>query len=353
MDIALLSLILPLGISFFTLTQITFLVDCYEGSVKTSFVNYFLFVTFFPHLIMGPIIHHKDMMPQFDSLRAKIFNKQNLVKGLLLFSIGLLKKVGIADMFSSWANYGFDTTTILTLTLAWKTSLSYSLQLYFDFSGYTDMALGTSLMFNIHMPLNFDSPYKALNIQDFWRRWHMTLSRFLRDYVYIPLGGNRICRLRTDINVFAVFIIGGLWHGAGWGFLVWGALHGLAYATYSHLKKFTIKMPAVVAWCIMFNFINITWIFFRAKSFESALKVLRGMSGFAGLGLEFLRADILQYGAIIIFLFVCFFGKNSMELSNIKTPSFKTVLISICLLITSVIIMIEKNMASEFLYFNF
>ncbi len=187
-DIALLSLILPLGISFFTITQITFLVDCYEGLVKrTSLLNYFLFVTFFPHLIMGPILHHKDMMPQFDSLRAKIFSKQNLVSGLFLFSIGLIKKVGIADMFAIWANDGFDTARTLQLVEAWKTSLSYSLQLYFDFSGYSDMALGSSLMFNIKLPVNFNSPYKASNFIEFWQKWHISLTNFITTYLYSPI----------------------------------------------------------------------------------------------------------------------------------------------------------------------
>jgi len=185
-------IILPLGISFFTFTQIAYLVDTYRNEVKEmDYLNYTLFVTFFPHLLAGPILHHKEMMPQFDSLRSKVINYKNIAAGLFLFSIGIFKKVVIADTFAVWATAGFDTAETLNLLEAWATSLSYTFQLYFDFSGYTDMAIGVALLFNIKLPINFNSPYKATSIQDFWRRWHITLSRFLRDYIYIPLGGNR------------------------------------------------------------------------------------------------------------------------------------------------------------------
>ncbi|MFW2526219.1 MBOAT family O-acyltransferase, partial [Aliarcobacter butzleri] len=190
-------IILPLGISFFTFTQIAFLVDAYKQEAKEySLINYMLFVTYFPHLLAGPILHHKEMMPQFASKYNWVKNYRNIALGLFIFSIGLFKKVVIADTFAVWANAGFDTATTLNLIEAWATSLSYTFQLYFDFSGYTDMAIGISLMFNIKLPINFNSPYKALSIQDFWRRWHMTLSRFLRDYLYIPLGGNRKGNIR-------------------------------------------------------------------------------------------------------------------------------------------------------------
>lgn len=190
-NIDLLHIILPLGISFFTFTQIAYIVDAYRGEVKEmDYLNYSLFVTFFPHLLAGPILHHKEIMPQFNTTKNFAKNYKNISAGIFLFSIGLFKKVIIADAFAVWANNGFDTAITLNLIEAWATSLSYTFQLYFDFSGYTDMAIAIALFFNIKFPINFNSPYKATNIQYFWRRWHITLSRFLRDYVYIPLGGN-------------------------------------------------------------------------------------------------------------------------------------------------------------------
>ncbi|MFA7092700.1 MAG: MBOAT family O-acyltransferase, partial [Arcobacteraceae bacterium] len=215
-----LNLLLPLAISFFTFQQIAYLVDSYRGETKEyDFLNYALFVTFFPQLIAGPIVHHKEMMPQFASTYNLVKKYKNIALGLFIFSIGLFKKVVIADTFAVWATAGFDHAQTLNLVEAWATSLSYTFQLYFDFSGYTDMAIGAALLFNIKLPINFNSPYKAQNIQDFWRRWHITLSRFLRDYVYIPLGGNKQSSFRTYSNLLATFVIGGLWHGAGWTFI--------------------------------------------------------------------------------------------------------------------------------------
>ena len=219
------------------------------------------------------------MMPQFASRWNLVKNYKNIALGLFIFSIGLFKKVVIADSFAVWATAGFDTATTLNLLEAWATSLSYTFQLYFDFSGYTDMAIGAALLFNIKLPINFNSPYKALDIQDFWRRWHITLSRFLRDYVYIPLGGNRKGSLRTYTNLLATFIIGGIWHGAGWTFVFWGFLHGLALVIHRFWKSMGLTMPKIVAWFITFNFINIAWVFFRAKEWGDALKVLEGMVG--------------------------------------------------------------------------
>ena len=212
-----LNLVLPLAISFFTFQQIAYLVDSYQQDTKEyDFLNYCLFVTFFPQLIAGPIVHHGEMMPQFMKLRTKILDWHNVSAGVFVFTIGLFKKVVIADSFAIWANAGFDAVAPLGFYEAWGTSLSYTFQLYYDFSGYTDMAIGAALLFNIRLPINFNSPYKAIGIQDFWRRWHITLSRWLRDYVYIPLGGSRKGNLRTYTNLLATFLLGGLWHGAGW-----------------------------------------------------------------------------------------------------------------------------------------
>ncbi|MFY4861150.1 MBOAT family O-acyltransferase, partial [Aliarcobacter butzleri] len=315
-------IILPLGISFFTFTQIAFLVDAYKQEAKEySLINYMLFVTYFPHLLAGPILHHKEMMPQFASKYNWVKNYRNIALGLFIFSIGLFKKVVIADTFAVWANAGFDTATTLNLIEAWATSLSYTFQLYFDFSGYTDMAIGISLMFNIKLPINFNSPYKALSIQDFWRRWHMTLSRFLRDYLYIPLGGNRKGNIRTYVNLVTTFLLGGLWHGAGWTFIIWGLLHGIALAIHRFWQSLGFRMNKILAWFITFNFINITWIFFRAKDFESAMKVLGSMFSFDNVVFE-IKKIFVNIGSndskeiiiwiIISFILVLFFS-NSME----------------------------------------
>lgn len=281
-EIPLPGVLLPLAISFFTFQQVAYLVDSYRGNTKEyNFINYAVFVTFFPQLIAGPIVHHKEMMPQFANKRNWVKNYKNIAIGFFIFSIGLFKKVVIADTFAIWADKGFDESLVLTFMEAWTTSLSYTFQLYFDFSGYTDMAIGVALLFNIRLPVNFNSPYKATSIRDFWQRWHMTLSRFLRDYVYIPLGGNRKSEYRTYTNLIVVFLIGGIWHGAGWLFLFWGFLHGSAMVIHRFWQKFQIGMPKWFAWFITFNFINVTWIFFRAESWFDALKVLQGMFGFS------------------------------------------------------------------------
>lgn len=283
-DIPNIDLALPLAISFFTFQQISYLVDSYKQETEEyDFLNYSLFVTFFPQLIAGPIVHHKEMMPQFSKPRNKIKNYKNISKGLFIFSIGLFKKVVIADTFAVLAIAGFDTTTTLNLIEAWVTSLSYTFQLYFDFSGYTDMAIGSALLFNIKLPINFNSPYKATNIQDFWRRWHITLSRFLKDYIYIPLGGNKNSEFRTYSNLMATFIIGGIWHGAGWTFVLWGGLHGIALVIHRAWSNMRFKFWTWFSWLITFNFVNITWVFFRANEWKDAVKVIKGMFGFNGI----------------------------------------------------------------------
>ena len=284
MKIPLLHLALPLAISFFTFQQIAYLVDSYRGETQEyDFLNYALFVTFFPQLIAGPIVHHAEMMPQFASRWNAVKRYRHIAAGLFVFSLGLFKKVVIADSFAVWANAGFDGGAALNFFEAWAASLSYTLQLYFDFSGYTDMAIGAALLFNIKLPFNFNSPYKALDIQDFWRRWHMTLSRFLRDYIYIPLGGNRKGSLRTYTNLLITFLLGGIWHGAGWTFVFWGFLHGVALMAHRAWKLLGFSMPKVWAWLTTFLFINFTWVFFRAETWQDALRILKGMLGLTGV----------------------------------------------------------------------
>lgn len=270
--------LLPLAISFFTFTQIAYLVDSYRGETREyDLMNYALFVTFFPHLIAGPIVHHKEIMPQFAARSNLLLRYRNVAVGLILFAIGLAKKVLIADTLAQWATAGFDQVPSLNFAEAWLTSLSYTFQLYFDFSGYTDMALGAALMFNIRLPINFNSPYRAASIRDFWRCWHITLSRFLRDYLYVPLGGSRRGSTRTYVNLLVTFALGGLWHGASWMFVIWGALHGLAMAAHRFWRAAGGHLPAWLGWFITFNFVNATWVFFRAQDMDAAFKVLKGM----------------------------------------------------------------------------
>ena len=368
-DVPLLHLALPLAISFFTFQQIAYLVDSYRGETKEyDFLNYALFVTFFPQLIAGPIVHHKEMMPQFASRWNLVKRYKNIAAGLFIFSIGLFKKVVIADSFSVWVNAGFNASYCLNIIEAWATSLSYTFQLYFDFSGYTDMAIGAALLFNIKLPINFNSPYKALDIQDFWRRWHITLSRFLKEYIYIPLGGNRKGEFRTYTNLLLTFLIGGIWHGAGWTFLLWGLLHGLALIIHRVWHSLGFRLNKLLAWFITFNFINITWVFFRAKDFQEALNVLRNMF-FGELVIDYhLREKLhlfsddyfgpwLQHinatNEIFLWILITFtllFTKNSIEYMRSFKPT-KLNLLFISLI--TIYALLDMNKVSEFIYFNF
>ncbi len=355
-----LKIALPLGISFFTFTQIAYLVDAYKKEVQEyDFLNYALFVTFFPHLIAGPILHHSEMMPQFADIRKKVINHKNISVGLFLIAIGLFKKVIIADNLSDFAGSMFDIIPTLDFFEAWFGSFAYTFQLYFDFSGYCDMALGIALLFNIRLPINFNSPYKAENIQDFWRRWHMTLSRFLKNYIYIPLGGNRLGEFKTYRNLFLTFLIGGIWHGANWTFIMWGVLHGLATCIHRFWKKFNIHINRYAAIAITFFFINFTWVFFRASSIHRAIDILKSMTGLNGfipvtvnkLRFTFENGSIkLSFFMVITCIILVFFFKNSMEWAEKFKPNRIFFIITLVLLIVSVL---SINKVSEFLYFQF
>jgi len=281
----LLNVALPLGISFFTLTQIAYLVDVRERLVKRQkFLNYALFVLFFPHLIIGPILHHKDMMPQFATLRSKVFSLENLATGLLLFGIGFAKKALIADPLSAYVRFYFDDTPILGTVEAWQVALAFTCQLYFDFSGYIDMALGSALMLNIRMPENFNSPLRARSVIEFWSRWHMTLTNFLTTYIYTPiLYAFRTLSFRKSlIAVFITFFIAGIWHGAAWTFILFGAMHGVALTVNHIWRRSRWPMPAIVGWALTFLFVTCTFVLFRAKSVHDAGKVFAGMLGLNG-----------------------------------------------------------------------
>lgn len=350
-----LRIVLPLAISFFTFQQIAYLVDSYKGQTKEyDFLSYALFVSFFPQLIAGPIVHHKEMMPQFLSKFNLVKNYKFIAIGLFIFAMGLFKKIIIADRFALSADAGFLNTQSLSSIEAWVTSLSYSFQLYFDFSGYTDMAIGSALLFNIKLPQNFNSPYKALNIQDFWRRWHMTLSRFLRDYLYIPLGGNRKTKLRVYANLITTFLLGGLWHGAGWTFVFWGLLHGFALVIHRLWQKLGIRLNVVLSWFITFNFINITWVFFRANNLEDALNLLYKMFMFIPTTTPELLQNINTKPKIFAFLFIALIVvvkfPNSNEYIKKFKPSFLYMLAFVIMFLSSVV---NLDKYQVFLYFNF
>lgn len=299
LEISLHTIVLPLAISFFTFQQIAYLVDVWQKKAQEySFVHYALFVTFFPQLIAGPIVHHAEMLPQFQRRTCFRVSAANLAVGSTIFLIGLCKKTVLADGIAPYANQTFGAAASgdpMTFFIAWGGALAYTMQLYFDFSGYSDMAIGAARMFGIRLPINFHSPYKATSISEFWRRWHMTLSRFLRDYLYIPLGGNRSGGLLRYRNLMLTMLLGGLWHGAGWTFVFWGGLHG-AYLVLNHGWRQLIGLfgwgPAksgsvsrAFAWLFTFIAVVVSWVFFRAESFYSAIVMLQGMAGLNGISL--------------------------------------------------------------------
>lgn len=282
-----LAIALPLGVSFFTFTQIAFLVDAYRGKARElGFARYCLFVAFFPHLIAGPIVHHSELMPQFAVAGAKRWLPPNVCVGIAFFTLGLAKKVIIADTVAPWADQVFNTTAAVTCADAWRGAMAYTMQLYFDFSGYSDMAIGLAMLFNIRLPDNFDSPYKAVSIVDYWRRWHITLSRFLRDYLYIPLGGNRKGEPRRKVNLFTTMLLGGIWHGAGWQFLAWGAYHGLLLTVNHAWEKRLKPMPRPLARLFTFLAVIVGWVFFRSPNLHVAADRLRSMAGFSRPGVQ-------------------------------------------------------------------
>lgn len=274
-DFVLKEILLPLGISFFTFQQISFLADAYRDEVPCCDpLSYASFVTFFPQLIAGPIVSHDELIPQFTDASKKKPDWGNLSMGLYIFALGLGKKVLLADTFGNAANWGFSHVDMLDTTNAVLTMLSYTIQLYFDFSGYCDMAIGLGKMLNIDLPLNFDSPYKALTIAEFWKRWHMTLTRFFTKYVYIPLGGSRKGLVRTCLNTLIVFALSGLWHGANWTFVLWGLCHGIFMVIHRIFRKFFDRLHPALNWLLTFSFVNAAWVLFRADSIGDAVRLL-------------------------------------------------------------------------------
>lgn len=367
-------IVLPLGISFYTFTQIAYLVDAYREKIDDhSLFKYILFVTFFPHLIAGPILHHKDMIAQFSwkhlsSSRIIV----NIYTGTLIFLLGLYKKVGVADPLSIIANAGFEHASSLHCVDAWLTSISYTFQLFFDFSGYSDMAVGLGLIMQIRLPINFNTPYLAINIQDFWRRWHITLSNFLRDYLYIPLGGNKKSELITYRNLLITFLLGGLWHGAGWTFIIWGFLHGIGLVTYRYWSKLNITLPKLLSIFLTFLFVNCAWVYFRANDVHQAHQILHAMLNFNDFYQPiswFNFHEILnQYrmdGQIplissseMAWTLSCFSGLFLIYFifNNVHTMAEKirpNILNGFLFGILTLIILLKLNRTTQFLYFDF
>jgi len=377
------AVVLPIGISFYTFTQIAFLVDAWHGKVnETRPVHYGLFVTYFPHLVAGPVLHHAQMMPQFARAEVYRFDGANFAAGLTIFCVGLFKKVVLADGVAPYADAVFnpaDHGLGPGQAEAWIGALAYTFQLYFDFSGYSDMAIGLSWMFNVRLPFNFDSPYKARSISDFWRRWHISLSTFLRDYLYLPLGGNRKGPRRRYVNLAITMVLGGLWHGASWSFVLWGALHG-AYLMFNHgFRAMTESLGwrgaldasrgfAVLAWALTFLCVVVAWVFFRAVTHEGALLVIQGMFG---IGTETRDAGLLLWNAGLqaatAWAWCLALGVTAVLLPNSNRigdwtrgrlharRDWSAVLgaAALTLAITMVVINTVRDSVSAFIYFNF
>lgn len=378
-------IILPLGISFFTFTQIAFLIDTWQGKAKEyNFIHYTLFVTYFPHLIAGPVLHHKEMMPQFAHTPIYRLNYENISVGLAIFFIGLFKKVFLADSLGKYVGPIFSAPaagTHLTFGEAWAGALCYTLQLYFDFSGYSDMAIGLSRMFGVILPLNFHSPYKSVNIIEFWRRWHMTLSRFLRDYLYIPLGGNRLGKPRRYLNLMITMLLGGLWHGAAWTFVIWGGLHGL-YLVINHgwhaFRRMLGQNPNAplsahfhsLSVLLTFLAVTVAWVFFRADTVDHALTILHVMMGGNGFSLQSANALVHQVTTrnfILAGLLIAWFAPNTqtimqnfrpaldlptaMSVTRLKwMPNYKW---AVCHAVVALFGLLSFSELSEFIYFQF
>lgn len=354
------NILLPLGISFFTFQQTAFVVDCFNRKGRLpSFLDYCNFVTFFPQLIAGPIVLPEEMLPQFASEENRRVKYKNLVDGLFIFGLGLVKKVLIADSIAVFANAGFGLQVEhFTMAEAWLISISYTMQLYFDFSGYCDMAIGIGRMFNINLPLNFNAPYRAVNFQDFWRRWHMTLNRFLTQYVYIPLGGSRVKERQVFLNIFLVFFISGIWHGAGWTFIIWGILHGVGVMICRRWKNTGGKMPSWLGMFVTFFFVNILWVLFRADTLHQAWVIIRSMFDNLNLTLTPVFTSHLpsilpnMTNMLILFgaIFLSVFGPTAYELmTEFRHYKIKSVM-TVCCLIVGVLFL---SRVVTFLYFNF
>lgn len=360
-------IILPIGISFFTFQQIAYQISIWKGEETVPrFLDYALFITYFPQLVAGPIVFYQDVMHQYQDDKNRFFNAENFSKGLFIFCIGLFKKAVFADSIAGIVNTAYDYELYgLTFGGAWITSLAYTMQIFFDFSGYSDMAIGLGKMMNINLPVNFYSPYKAKSITEFWKRWHMTLGRSLAVLIYFPLGGNRKGYARTCFNLFMVFLVSGIWHGAAWTFIWWGILHGVVRIFEKIFDKQLSKVPGIIRVFFTFMFVNAAWVLFRSQTIDGALILLKKMFvpdnfSFAGIG-RFATDGILTYPdsvqtayviALVAAMMLVAFGmpKNSIDLFNEFKPKAKY---AICAAILLCISIVHMSKAGAFIYFNF
>lgn len=367
-------LLLPLGISFFTFQQISYIVDCYKDkTIRYGLLEYSLFVSFFPQLVAGPIVLHNELIPQFLDEKKRSWNWESFAVGLMMFTTGLSKKVIFADSLGAVVDWGFTNVSSITSIDTWIIMISYVFQMYFDFSGYSDMAIGIGRMFNLFLPQNFNSPYRALSIHDFWKRWHMTLTRFLRTYIYFPLGGNRKGKLRTYFNIFVVYLVSGFWHGANWTFVLWGALNGIMIIAHSITKKQYEKINDIFKWMFTFFFWNVVMLLFRSESisqwgymvkklflldgmgstiylddtFFKALKAIAELVSFPG-GAQTIFSILVFPILVVLMVFICLKGKNIHE--RIYLFSKKSLIVTVSLL---VICILSFSKESIFIYFNF
>ncbi len=377
-------ILLPVGISFFTFQQISFLADGYRGEIRgCGFLDYLLYIVYFPKLVEGPLAKHEELLPQFAAIGKNCFDGERFIQGIALFIMGLLKKVILADTFGGAVDYGYSNLALMHGLDAALLVVFYALQLYFDFSGYCDMARGVSWMFGIELPVNFNSPYKAGDIVDFWKRWHITLNRFFTKYVYIPLGGNRRGKWRTYRNLLAVFFLSGIWHGAGWNFILWGMMHGVLYvltrmwqgrrgAACSRKAAGGVRRLAGVA--ATFLYVSVAWVYFRAESVAQGnellvkifrndfVRVNRNLAGYFNLDefwyvLKVLRLDRWEFGHYILMavitagsLLLIFFGKNAAQAAERMKPGIWNAVLLAVLLLWCVL---SFSNVSTFLYFNF
>lgn len=380
-------IVLPLGISFFTFQQLSFIIDRYKGKAKHySFLKYSTFVTFFPQLVAGPIVLYDEIMPQFEDVSNRIFNHENFVKGFWLFVVGLSKKVLLADVLAIVVNYGYDNVGLLDSPSALFVAILYAFELYFDFSGYSDMAMGLGRMFNIIIPQNFNSPYKASSMKELWQRWHITLSRFFVNYVYIPLGGSRKGKVRALVNVFIIFLLSGIWHGANWTFVVWGILQGLA-VMFDNLYLIGVKgeskkqqpkvgIPKLLGQFITFNYFAFSFVVFRSENLSVALQMFKNIFSFRITGcfnrflplmdlpeiyifkqaINMFKPNMLNglYALTLLIYFVISIlvitRKNTLEIINSDNMKIRNYALVVVLFILSVI---SFSQVSTFIYFNF
>jgi alginate O-acetyltransferase complex protein AlgI len=347
-------LILPLGISFFVFQKISYLIDLRRGDRHIyGFLDFCMFVTFFPQLIAGPLVRHNEIIHQFDASPRRPEMWENLSRGFALFLIGVTKKVVLADTLAMVADPLFHQASLAPLAAAqaWVAASAYTLQIYFDFSGYSDMAIGLGLMFGFQLPFNFNAPYVALSVRDFWRRWHMTLSRFLRDYLYIPLGGNRASQARQAVNVVVTMLLGGLWHGANWTFVVWGGLHGCALAVNHVWAARGWRLPRPAAWLLTLLFVMGCWVLFRASSFVEAGQILASMAGAHGLGRVSLDREYVL--VLVAGAFVATVGPSSQDavLRWLRPETWLAVPAGA--LLAYLLLLIGGRLPNVFIYFQF